>query len=51
MSDVPTTPEGVKTEASDKKVNEDWVKIHLELGIESLREIGTKGEKMKHFRY
>lgn len=51
VSDVPTTPEGVKTEASDKVVNAQWTDIHLELGIESLRELESKGETIKHFRY
>jgi AMP nucleosidase len=51
VSDVPTTPDGVKTEASDKVVNAQWTDIHLEIGIESLRELETKGETIKHFRY
>lgn len=51
VSDVPTTPDGVKTEASDKVVNAQWTDIHLELGIESLRELESKGETIKHFRY
>lgn len=51
VSDVPTTPEGVKTEASDKQVNAKWIDIHLDLGISSLQELGSKGEAIKHFRY
>jgi AMP nucleosidase len=51
VSDVPTTPDGVKTEASDKVVNAQWTDVHLELGIESLRELESKGETIKHFRY
>lgn len=51
VSDVPVTPEGVKTEESDKKVTENWVDLHLQIGIEAMTEIGMKGEKIKHFRY
>jgi AMP nucleosidase len=51
VSDVPVTPEGVKTEESDKKVTENWVDLHLRIGIEAMTEIGQKGEKIKHFRY
>ena len=51
VSDVPTTPEGVKTEESDKKVTSDWSKKHLEIGIKSMTEIEKSGEKIKHFRY
>lgn len=51
VSDVPTTPEGVKTEANDKIVSAKWTDIHLELGIESMRDLGAKGEHIKHFMY
>jgi len=51
VSDVPVTPEGVKTEESDKKVTENWVDLHLRIGIEAMTEIGLKGEMIKHFRY
>ena len=51
VSDVPVTPDGVKTEESDRIVTRDWVKLHLQLGIEAMTELGQKGEKIKHFRY
>lgn len=51
VSDVPVTPDGVKTEESDKLVTRDWVEAHLQLGIEAMTEIGTKGEAIKHFQY
>jgi len=51
VSDVPVTPEGVKTEESDKKVTQNWVDLHLKIGIEAMTEIGQKGEQIKHFRY
>jgi AMP nucleosidase len=51
VSDLPMTPEGVKTTKSDAKVSHDWGDVHLEIGIESLTEIGDKGEQIKHFQY
>lgn len=51
VSDVPVTPEGVKTEESDRRVTENWVDLHLKIGIEAMTEIGQKGEMIKHFRY
>lgn len=51
VSDVPMTPEGVKTEASDKKVSDDWSTIHLEIGIDAMASIGSAGEQIKHFHY
>ncbi len=51
VSDVPMTPDGVKTEESDKKVSHAYVDIHIEIGIKAMMEIGQKGEQIKHFRY
>jgi AMP nucleosidase len=51
VSDMPMTPDGVKTEASDKKVTEGFVDLHLEIGIKAMTEIGSKGEQIKHFTY
>lgn len=51
VSDVPTTPEGVKTLESDLAVDHDWAGVHLELGIEAMLEIGSKGEQIRHFTY
>ena len=51
VTDVPTTPEGVKTEASDKLVTRNWAEAHLDIGIQSLVEIQTKGEEIKHFNF
>ena len=51
VSDVPVTPDGVKTEESDRKVTSDWVGMHLDIGIEAMTDLGRKGEKIKHFRY
>ena len=51
VSDVPITPDGVKTEDSDKRVTAEWVDLHLQIGIEAMTELGKKGEKIKHFTY
>ncbi len=51
VSDVPFMPEGIKTEESDQAVTQNWSDVHLDLGIEAMTEIGTSGEKIKHFRY
>lgn len=51
VSDQPMVPEGVKTEASDKKVTDEYVKQHLEIGIESLREILNNGRSIKHLKF
>ena len=51
VSDVPMTPEGVKTEESDKKVTSEYVDLHIEIGIQAMTEIGAKGEKIKHFKF
>ena len=51
VSDVPMTPEGVKTEASDRRVSERYVDLHIEIGIKAMTDIEEKGEKIKHFRY
>ncbi len=51
VSDLPLTPEGIKSEHSDQIVTRDWADVHLQLGIDSLSEIGAKGETIKHFRH
>ena len=45
------TPDGVKTETSDKMVTERFVDLHLDIGIRAMTEIGVKGEPIKHFTY
>lgn len=51
VSDVPITPDGVKTEDSDRKVTAEWVDLHLQIGIEAMTEIDDSGEAIRHFRY
>lgn len=51
VSDQPMTPEGVKTEESDKKVSSHFVNNHVEIGIKSLQEIRDSGRSVKHLRF
>ena len=51
VSDVPVTPDGVKTEESDQEVTKEWAEQHLEIGINSMTEISKRGEAIQHFRY
>jgi AMP nucleosidase len=51
VSDNPMTPDGVKTEESDKKVTANFVERHLQIGIDSLLELANSGESVKHLRF
>jgi AMP nucleosidase len=51
VSDVPMVPHGIKTEKSDREVTRKFSQLHLDIGIESMTDIGRKGEKIKHFQY
>jgi AMP nucleosidase len=51
VSDNPMTPDGVKTEESDKKVTSNFVEKHIQIGIDALDELANSGESVKHLRY
>ena len=51
VSDNPMIPEGVKTDDSDKKVTSQYVTDHLEIGIDSIRELRDSGDSVKHMRF
>lgn len=51
VSDNPLVPDGVKTEASDRKVSAEFVGRHLELGIRSLERLASSGVSVKHLRF
>jgi len=51
VSDNPMTPEGVKTAKSDAGVSKSYAKDHLEIGIDSLKELIVSGESVKHMRF
>ena len=48
VSDNPMVPDGVKTSKSDRSVTEKFVRLHLEIGIDSLLELAESGESVKH---
>jgi AMP nucleosidase len=45
------TPEGVKTEESDKQVTTAYVETHLKIGIDSLKQLINNGMTVKHLRF
>ncbi|MBA2329603.1 MAG: AMP nucleosidase [Bacteroidota bacterium] len=51
VSDSPMTPEGVKTEESDKKVTIDYVDRHLKIGIDSLKQLINNNKTVRHLRF
>ena len=51
VSDQPMVPEGVKTEASDRKVTSKFVDTHLKIGIASLKQLINKGHTVRHLRF
>lgn len=51
VSDIPMIPEGVKTDESDRKVNEGFVRTHLEIGVESLKKLINRAETVKHLKF
>ncbi len=51
VSDQPMISTGIKTEASDLKVTQDYVEMHLEIGVDALREIKKNGVSVKHLKF
>ncbi len=51
VSDQPMTPEGVKTTESDKKVSAGYLDMHLNIGIDSLKQLIYNGLTVKHLRF
>lgn len=51
VSDQPMISTGIKTEASDRKVNDKYVETHLKIGLDALREIKDNGISVKHLRF
>ena len=51
VSDNPMTPEGVKTEASDKKITANFVETHVRIGIEAMQLIIGKRSTVRHLKY
>src|SRR5205814_2789052 len=51
VSDQPMTPDGVKTAESDKVVDQKFVKDHLRIGIDSLKQLINQGLTVKHLKF
>ena len=51
VSDQPMTPDGVKTAESDRQVDEKFVKDHLRIGIDSLKQLINQGLTVKHLKF
>jgi AMP nucleosidase len=51
VSDQPMISTGIKTEATDLKVTNEYVEMHLKIGIDSLKEIKKMGLSVKHLRF
>ena len=51
VSDMPMTPEGVKTSQSDTVVTKNYVNQHLEIGIDSLKQLINNGLTVKHLHF
>ncbi len=51
VSDNPMTPEGVKTEESDKQVTTNFVETHIKIGIASLKQLINNGHTVRHLKF
>jgi AMP nucleosidase len=51
VSDIPMIPEGVKTGSSDKKVTDNYVDLHLKIGIDSLHQLINNSLTVRHLQF
>jgi AMP nucleosidase len=51
VSDIPMIPEGVKTESGDKVVTQNFAQKHLDIGIDSLKQLIYKGDTVRHLKF
>lgn len=51
VSDQPMIPEGIKTAASDQKVTQEYLDMHLKIGIDALKELINNGLTVKHLYF
>lgn len=51
VSDLPMTPAGVKTDASDKSISANFALEHIKIGIDALNEIKFNRLSIKHLRF
>jgi AMP nucleosidase len=51
VSDLPLRKDGIKTKKSGSSVLEKYTQKHLEIGIQAMSEIKTRGEHIRHYRW
>jgi len=51
VTDQPMIAEGVKTEANDKLVSQNFSERHLSIGVNSLKELQNSGISVKHLKF
>ncbi len=51
VTDQPMIAEGVKTEESDKKVSKNYVRNHVQMGINALEQLIQNGDTVRHLRF
>lgn len=51
VSDQPMISSGIKTKESDRIVTENFVRQHVTIGIDSLKELINGGKSVKHLRF
>ncbi|SRR6056297_3562020 len=51
VSDQPMIPDGVKTDASDRIITQNYVDAQISIGIDALKEIRDEGRSVKHLRF
>ena len=51
VTDLPMTPEGVKTTEGDRHASGDYLETHLQIGIDSLLRVKESGLSVKHLKF
>jgi AMP nucleosidase len=51
VSDQPMIPDGVKTTKSDELITKNFVDNHINIGIDSLKEIMNDGRSVRHLKF
>ncbi len=51
ISDMPLQEDGIKTEISDRIVTAQYAQMHLNIGVDSLKQLINKGLTVKHLRF
>ncbi len=51
ISDTPMKPGGIKTKSSAASVFKNYTDVHIEIGIQAMKEIRGRGEKIRHYKW